>query len=215
MAIQPLYDRPLTRSHPVSLLTPAHDTPAPATTGAAAQAAAPSGKTFKEIADYLGFKPTATDTIFVPTDEVRPGCSRWRELVLGTEPARGCALEQHDLGAIKPHPCLRSTRPALPSSKHQPSPVPSPPAQAFAELAKQWGLKDAKEFKSPRYVDLLTRIGAYHIYETAPLSAAGLKDGQKLNNMGGTLTISKCVFDRGRCLGWGCGGGRRGRAADD
>jgi hypothetical protein len=40
-------------------------------TGAAAQPTTTSTSIFKKVADTLGFKPTDTDTLLVPTDEVR------------------------------------------------------------------------------------------------------------------------------------------------
>lgn len=64
--------------------------------------------------------------------------------------------------------------------------------QAWTAFAKQWGLKDASELLTDKYVDLLTRVGAYHIHENAPLKAAQLTNGQQLAMLeGGKLEIVK------------------------
>lgn len=72
-----------------------------------------------------------------------------------------------------------------------------PTDAAFAALAKQYGLKSPTEFLSPRYEALLARVGAYHIHEDAPLKAAQLKDGQKLDTLlkGESLTLQKSGND--------------------
>jgi hypothetical protein len=150
--------------------------------GAAAQAA-DSGKVFKAIGDYLGYKPADTDTLFVPTDAVRPR----RAAPRAPRPARRASPRA-------PPKARRAAR-ARPSDARAPAtPPPFPaPRQAFAALAKQYGLKSPTEFLSPRYEALLARVGAYHIHEDAPLKAAQLKDGQKLDTLlkGESLTLQK------------------------
>lgn len=96
---------------------------------------------------------------------------------------------------------LHSPQPSLPPSQHPPirppphahTPTPHPlNPQAFTAFAKSYGLKDPKELLTPKYIDLLTKIGAYHIVDSAAYSSAQLKDGQQLTTIeGGKLTVQK------------------------
>lgn len=69
----------------------------------------------------------------------------------------------------------------------------APSDAAMNAFAKKYGLASAAELLSPRYEPLLARLGAYHIHEAAPLTAAQLKDGQKLNTLitGAPVTVTK------------------------
>ncbi|KAI8463254.1 MAG: hypothetical protein J3K34DRAFT_527146 [Monoraphidium minutum] len=67
-----------------------------------------------------------------------------------------------------------------------------PTDAAFEELAKLYGLKNAKGFLNPKYTALLTKLGAYHIVEAGAYKADALKDKQQLKTIEGrNLVISK------------------------
>ncbi|GBF94608.1 hypothetical protein Rsub_06723 [Raphidocelis subcapitata] len=68
-----------------------------------------------------------------------------------------------------------------------------PTDEAFGVFAKKWGLNSTSDLLQTRYLDLLARLGAYHVAEgSAPVKAAGLKDAQQVAMIGGnSLKIKK------------------------